>query len=589
MATVSIDSNPTYDHVVVRVRNLQYDVGDYDNFVVQIRSAGTGNLIFTYTAQAKHSTADDDYQDDASFQFINRAWFSPGNSYTVSVTAYYNGTGYPIGDAVPFTIPSISPPTGTIDPVFYPQIKNQGDYNTCVADCVTTMMEMFHSMKMNIVTTYEHYSVPYFYGSDEITDEWMLFEKAMQNATHIGCPRWELVDNIFPDHTLKEEAVSRYRNACALANENAKKQRISGYTVVQFYDCEAVADAIRNNGCYVFTFKLPENYRSIYSFPSSGVCPQPDYWSGLGHAILLIGLTKIDGKAHWIGVNSYGTEWGDGGLCYIPYDWGCGVESPESSGNTDRAVGWVYDCYAPYDNSVPTNHPDQPKIKSVKYSEDRSNATVTVETANENDYYLLYARNLKSGYEHWYPKSTDGGNTFGIAYQTSDGPITIPLDSSTGNYEFSVFAMRDYMMSLRSFYQPDIEPWTWEGANYNDDVAASAEDTKQFYKVLHGNADPYDGFSCKVWNDIVRKATQVVRAKGNTWYPLSELGSDKCKASKGEAVSAKKYNEVRFNIGSIKTTNEDGKPSTEVSNGDTIYGYHFERLTDVMNEIIDEL
>lgn len=588
MATLTInDSNPEYDYVILTIGGLQYEVQNYSHFVFQFRSAQTGKILLTATIDVSQSGLYGTTYVDIGF--IKQGLFAPNVSYTVSATANIGGNDYPIENEVTFTTRPINPPTGTIDPVFYPQIKNQTIYNTCVADTVTSMMEMFHSMKMNIDSTYEHYSVPFFYGSDGLQDEWMLFNQAMQNATHIGCPRWELVDNFYPDHALKAESVSRYNNACELARMNANKQRISGYNVIQFYDCDAVANAIRTNGCCVFSFKLPENYRNVRTFPSSGVCSQPDYWSGYGHTMLLIGLTKIDGKAHWIGVNSYGTEWGDGGLCYIPYDWGCGVESPEFSNNTDRGMSWVYECYAPYDNDVPINHPDQPKIKSIKYSDDNLEATVTVTTASEDDYYLLYARNRNSGYEHWYPKSVDGGNSFGVAYKASDGPITIPLDSSTGDYEFSVFAMRDYMMSLRSIYQGEIKPWSWSRANYTDASAASESDTKQFYNVLHGTADPGDGFSCKVWNDIVRKTTQVVQAKGNTWYPLSGLGSDHCKASKGEAVSARKYNEVRFNIGSIKSTKEDGKPSTEVNAEDEVFGYHFERLTDVINEIIDEL
>ena len=51
--------------------------------------------------------------------------------------------------------------------------------------------------------------------------------------------------------------------------------------------------------------------------------PNKDINSQGGHAQLLIGWKQINGKFYWITVNSWGTEWGDNGVGYLPenYPW----------------------------------------------------------------------------------------------------------------------------------------------------------------------------------------------------------------------------------------------------------------------------
>lgn len=126
----------------------------------------------------------------------------------------------------------------------------------------------------------------------------------------------------------------------------------------------------------------------------------------------------------------------------------------------------------------------------------------------------------------------------------------------------------------------DMEKWSWEKSNGE----ATTSMTKKAYQVLHGNRDPSE-FSHYVWNDLVAKAAEMRSQKGYTWdtdygnYPTASG----CKVSAGETLSAKKYNGVRYNIGSVRATG-----ISNVSPGDQITGYHIERLTDVINNIIDK-
>lgn len=581
MASVSI-TNRVHTSVEVKIEDLQYDYTDYDKFVYDFYNNSV--LITSITSNSSWVRFSND-------KYLGNNYFSPNTSYTVTVTAYWSGTGYTVGTAA-FITESISPPSGAISPSIYPTIKNQLNYDTCVACCLTSMMELFHSKKMGYTSSYENYSVSYFYGCDGRNSEGMGFLDALEHAMSDGSPRWELVESSFhsSSQVTKSEANDLYTNANEFATENAKRQCIDGFENIDFYDCDAVASAIQDNGCFIFTFHIPNNMRSI---PSSGIVPQPSGgWSGSNHSMLLIGLTKINNKAHWIGINSWGTSWGNNGICYIPYDWGCAVASPVFDDVDNVTTSWTIDCYAPYDNNIYTTHPNPPVIKSVKISSDKSKATLTLQKPSPTATIFVYAR-PSLYYIDWYPKGPNGSNDYGVPSlvrdDPSEGTVEISLNSSNSSFEFSAFAMRDWMLSERSEVVQassgtDVTLWTWTDRNYSD--GATKAQTTQFYSVLHGNSDPTNGFSYKVWNDIVRKTEEVVEANGMTWSNKYGLGPEKCKATANEAVSAKKYNEVRFNIGSIKSTKEEGKPSTVVEAGDNIYGYHFQRLTDVLNLII---
>lgn len=126
-----------------------------------------------------------------------------------------------------------------------------------------------------------------------------------------------------------------------------------------------------------------------------------------------------------------------------------------------------------------------------------------------------------------------------------------------------------------------VEPWSWTKSN----GAASSGQTQTAYEVLMGSVTA-DQFSHLVWNDLVEKAAEVRAAKGYSWdtaggtYP----SASGCKVSAGETLSAKKYNGVRYNIGSMQSTG-----IYDQSPGDEITGYKIYHLTDVLNDIISGL
>lgn len=126
-----------------------------------------------------------------------------------------------------------------------------------------------------------------------------------------------------------------------------------------------------------------------------------------------------------------------------------------------------------------------------------------------------------------------------------------------------------------------IDPWSWTQSNGQ---ATNAE-TQQAYDVLMGTRTA-NQFSHYVWNDLVDKVEEMRNAQGYNWdraggtYP----SASGCKMSAGDRLTADAYNGVRYNIGSILSTG-----IFDQSPGDKITGYKIHHLTEVLNEIINDL
>lgn len=393
-----------------------------------------GSQILNYKESVNYA-AYSFYFEFSNASYLGYNWFSPATEYSVTVYGKINGVEETIGSNS-FTTDSISPPTGTISPTVYPTMKNQGSFGNCVAMSLSTAMEIFKSKAMGYSTSYENFSVSYIYGSDGGTGEYMMFREAIHNCINHGSPRWELVTTSFPDSLSKAASVAIFNSKTSLAITNAGKQKLTYYTSTDFYDCNAVQNAISTHGCFMFNFAIPNNF---YSVGSDGIVPQPGGgWSGQNHSMALIGLTTINSKKYWIGHNSWGAGWGINGLCYVPYDWGCGVQSPYGSSNTSAPTSWTLDCYAIQSIGTSTANPAAPTGLSAV----QVNKTTAINTSwSTNSSVLIYAR--KKGTTGWFPKPS-----YGSPFNGTSGQIT--MDANDTTYEIMSIAISDGLLSRQS-------------------------------------------------------------------------------------------------------------------------------------------
>ena len=73
----------------------------------------------------------------------------------------------------------------------------------------------------------------------------------------------------------------------------------------------------------VFGINVYDSFESD-TVSKTGIVPLPDKDKEKclgGHAILIVGFKEIDNKNYFIVRNSWGTEWGDNGYCYMPFEY----------------------------------------------------------------------------------------------------------------------------------------------------------------------------------------------------------------------------------------------------------------------------
>ena len=432
MFNLSVTSTQHTD-VTIKISDLPYPASDYSNFRYVFTQNDSQILSYNFTYNSSATGFELIFSNSP---YLGFNWFSPATSYSVTVYSNKGGNEFPIGPAT-FTTNSVSPPTDTITPSVYPTVKNQGSYGSCVAMSLSTAMEIFKSKAMGYSSSYENFSVSFIYGSDGGSSEYMNYETAVNNSITYGSPRWELVATEFPDSKSKSASVTLFNGACQYAKDNAAKQRFSGSNHVDFYDCASVQNAISTYGYFMLNIRIPYNF---YSIGSDGIVPQPSGgWSGAGHSLALIGLTTINGKKHWIAHNSWGTGWGLNGRCYIPWDWGCGVQAPTGSSNSG-CTSWTGDCYSVWNNSISTANPSAPTGLTVT----QVNKTTSVNVSWGNaTYVLVYAR--QQGSSEWFPKPS-----YGSYFTGSSGQVSMSSNDTT--YELMAIAALDNILSPQTNY-----------------------------------------------------------------------------------------------------------------------------------------
>lgn len=124
-----------------------------------------------------------------------------------------------------------------------------------------------------------------------------------------------------------------------------------------------------------------------------------------------------------------------------------------------------------------------------------------------------------------------------------------------------------------------VDRWSWTSSN----GSASSAQTSTAYSAItnHGNLSD---FSYLVWNDLCDKVMEVLDATGGSWDSEYASYSATRMSSGDRNLTARRFNSLRFNVGSHVSTGIQ-----EVSSGDVVYGHYFTTVTNALNEWIDGL
>jgi len=193
------------------------------------------------------------------------------------------------------------------------EIKNQGNVGSCVANSLTYCREIVEEQQLG---KYTKFSVGFIYGNRNDTDYqgtgWHPRE-ALDHLLKQGVCEYDLFpyDEEYPQ--IREKLL---QNKDALM-ENAYPHRISAYA--RIYTLDEIKNALYVlKSPVTFIFKIcPSFYRIT---PYNPVFTPPSESESLYgyHEMTILGWKKYAGQEVLVVLNSWGKEWGDNGLFYIP-------------------------------------------------------------------------------------------------------------------------------------------------------------------------------------------------------------------------------------------------------------------------------
>jgi len=120
------------------------------------------------------------------------------------------------------------------------------------------------------------------------------------------------------------ESVLRYNNLSVAVKDRARSFKIKSYYYINMFANQQEALKVLDKYGVMLPAAIPLYQSFTKAYSNGGIVPIPNAETEKfygGHAIAIVGYKFINNKLHYIIVNSWGTEHGDGGFYYIPCDY----------------------------------------------------------------------------------------------------------------------------------------------------------------------------------------------------------------------------------------------------------------------------
>ena len=234
---------------------------------------------------------------------------------------------------------------------------------SCVANAIATIIEIYDYIKTG---KQRRFSFLWLYGNRRATDdqnEGLYYAEVLNNLKSDGVPFYELVRNenrrywnsqyVAPYNSSTYPTRLRHnKNAKQIVSEirssllsQAQTRRIFNWFEINSYNVDLMKNWLEANKALLLPIDLTD---AFYDLGYDGILPtgsSSDYVNPIGHTLVIIGWKKINGKHHWICQNSWGVDWGNNGICYVPWDcyhiYNTYVLIPGSYGNPPAPSNWT--------------------------------------------------------------------------------------------------------------------------------------------------------------------------------------------------------------------------------------------------------
>jgi len=189
-------------------------------------------------------------------------------------------------------------------------IENQGNLGSCTGNAIAGAIELLHKRQnrtLDISRLFIYYYERMFIGTVNY-DSGAYIRDGIKACYTYGAP----TENLWPYNISKFRTVPPKE-----ALIDAAKRKVTSYQ--RAADFKAVIDAITSGYPVTIGFSVYSSFDSP-TVAKTGIMPYPDTSKERllgGHAVLLVGYNKNNNT--FIARNSWGTNWGDRGYFYMPF------------------------------------------------------------------------------------------------------------------------------------------------------------------------------------------------------------------------------------------------------------------------------
>jgi C1A family cysteine protease len=189
-------------------------------------------------------------------------------------------------------------------------IENQGNLGSCTGNAIAGAIELLHKKQkrsLDISRLFIYYYERVLIGTVNY-DSGAYIRDGIKVCYKFGAP----TENLWPYN------ISKFRTVPPkTALIDAAKRKVTSYQ--RAADFKAVIDAITSGYPVTIGFSVYSSF-DTNAVARTGIMPYPDIKKERllgGHAVLLVGYNKNNNT--FIARNSWGTNWGDRGYFYMPF------------------------------------------------------------------------------------------------------------------------------------------------------------------------------------------------------------------------------------------------------------------------------
>jgi len=190
-------------------------------------------------------------------------------------------------------------------------IENQGNLGSCTGNAIAGAIELLHKRQnrtLDISRLFIYYYERLFIGTVNY-DSGAYIRDGIKVCYKYGAP----TENLWPYN------ISKFRTVpTKTALIDAAKRKVTSYQ--RAADFNQVIDAITSGYPVTIGFSVYSSFDSP-TVAKTGIMPYPNVNKERllgGHAVLLVGYNKNNNT--FIARNSWGTNWGDKGYFYMPFE-----------------------------------------------------------------------------------------------------------------------------------------------------------------------------------------------------------------------------------------------------------------------------